>query len=76
MRELAGQAPCVRSRAKPYALSRDRITLGAYYERKRARYSVGLFRRVRPRSEALVQRGRGPRRPARGGSGVSAAAPP
>ena len=41
MRELAGQPPRVRSSAKPYALSRERITLGEYYERKRAHYSVG-----------------------------------
>ena len=42
MAELAGQPPRVRSRAKPYALSRERTTLGAYYERKRAHYSVGF----------------------------------
>jgi hypothetical protein len=42
MHELAGQAPRVRSRAKPFSLSRERMTLGAYYERKRAHYSVGF----------------------------------
>jgi hypothetical protein len=42
MTELAGQAPRVRSRAKPYALPRERMTLGEYYERKRAHYSVGF----------------------------------
>jgi hypothetical protein len=42
MHELAGQPPRVRSRAKPSSLSRDRMTLGAYYERKRARYSVSF----------------------------------
>jgi hypothetical protein len=42
MGELAGQPPGVRSRAKPYALARERITLGAYYQRKRAHYSVGF----------------------------------
>jgi hypothetical protein len=42
MSELAGQAPRVRSRAKPYSLSSDRRTLGEYYQRKRAHYSVGF----------------------------------
>jgi hypothetical protein len=42
MAELAGQLPSVRSRAKPYSLSHERTTLGAYYERKRAHYSVGF----------------------------------
>jgi hypothetical protein len=42
MHELTGQAPRVRSRAKPYSLARERMTLGAYYERKRAHYSVGF----------------------------------
>jgi hypothetical protein len=42
MAELAGQPPRVRSRAKPFALSRERMTLGAHYERKRAHYSVGF----------------------------------
>ena len=39
---MPGQPPRVRSRAKPYALSADRRTLGAYYQRKRAHYSVGF----------------------------------
>ena len=42
MGELAGKPPGVRSSAKPYALARERITLGAYYQRKRAHYSVGF----------------------------------
>jgi hypothetical protein len=42
MNELAGEPPPVRSRAKPFSLSRERMTLGAYYERKRAHYSVGF----------------------------------
>jgi Putative zinc-binding metallo-peptidase len=42
MAELAGQSPLVRIRAKPFSLSRERMTLGTYYERKRAHYSVGF----------------------------------
>lgn len=42
MAELAGQPPSVRSRATPYSLSHERTTLGTYYERKRAHYSVGF----------------------------------
>ncbi|MGD9502230.1 MAG: putative zinc-binding metallopeptidase [Methyloceanibacter sp.] len=42
MAELAGQPPQVRCRAKPYSLPSERITLATYYERKRARYSVGF----------------------------------
>jgi hypothetical protein len=42
MTELAGQPPTVRTRATPFALSRERMTLGTYYERKRAHYSVGF----------------------------------
>jgi hypothetical protein len=41
MGELAGRPSRVRNRAKPSSLSRERMTLGAYYERKRAHYSVG-----------------------------------
>lgn len=41
MAELAGQRPRVRSRAKPFSLSRNRMTLGDYYRRKRAHYAVG-----------------------------------
>ena len=41
MAELAGQAPLVRSRARPYSLPRLRKTLREHYEQKRARYSVG-----------------------------------
>ena len=42
MAELAGQRPRVKSRAKPFSLSRERMTLGEYYQRKRAHYSVGF----------------------------------
>jgi hypothetical protein len=42
MAELAGQPPAVRTRATPFPLSRERMTLGTYYQRKRAHYSVGF----------------------------------
>ena len=42
MGELAGQPPRVRSRVKPFSLSRERMTLGEYYKRKRAHYFVGF----------------------------------
>lgn len=42
MGEIAGQAPLVRSSAKPCSLSTLRVTLGDFYERKRAHYSVGF----------------------------------
>jgi len=42
MAELAGKPPPVRSRIKPFSLSRERMTLGEYYARKRAHYSVGF----------------------------------
>ncbi|MDD9939596.1 MAG: putative zinc-binding metallopeptidase [Myxococcales bacterium] len=42
MGELQGQPPRVRSRAKPFSLTRERMTLREYYQRKRAHYSVGF----------------------------------
>jgi hypothetical protein len=40
MEELAGEAPPVRSRARPDALPRIKMTLGEYYRTKRERYQV------------------------------------
>ena len=39
--DLAGQTPKVRSRAKPYSLSRLRRTLRTHYIRKREQYTPG-----------------------------------
>jgi hypothetical protein len=44
MTELAGQPKKVRSRARPYAMKTQRLTLGEYYEKKRAHYAVGVSR--------------------------------
>jgi hypothetical protein len=44
MQELAGQPKKVRSRARPYAMKSLRLTLGEYYEKKRAHYAVGVGR--------------------------------
>ena len=41
MAELAGRAPLVRSRAKLDPIEKQTLTLGEYYEQKRARYSSG-----------------------------------
>ncbi len=42
MDDLQGVPKRVQSRAKPYSLPSLKITLGEYYERKRAHYSVGF----------------------------------
>jgi hypothetical protein len=42
MGDLAGEPPLVKSSAKPSNLPSMRVTLGDYYERKRAHYSVGF----------------------------------
>ncbi len=41
MTELAGIKPTVRSRTKPYSLSRLRFTLRTHYRRKRERFTIG-----------------------------------
>lgn len=41
MEELAGASRKVKSRAKPFSLSRQRMTLREYYQKKRSHYAVG-----------------------------------
>ena len=40
--ELSEQKPQVRTRAKPYSLSKLRHTLGTHYERRKAHYEPGI----------------------------------
>jgi hypothetical protein len=61
MEELAGQPPRVRSRAKPFPLSRERMTLKTYYERKRAHYSVGFTDAYDRDLKRLFSEAEGPR---------------
>jgi hypothetical protein len=42
MKDLAGERPVVRSRAKPYSMPTLRRTLRTHYTRKREHYSVGF----------------------------------
>jgi hypothetical protein len=61
MHEIAGESPRVRSRAKPYATSRERMTLGEYYERKRSHYSVGFSDAYDRDLKRLFSEAEGPR---------------
>lgn len=53
MRGIAGKAPKVRSRARPYSLAKLRHTLRSHYDRKRAHYGVGYSEAYDPQLREL-----------------------